>query len=230
MSSHDFDRPISASELMEVFEQVKSTMVRPNDTRIRRVLSWSEKAQTLHSQEDFDGAFVFFWIAFNALYGVPQPQPPTESDPALIRKFFKELLKLDPYNAVYNVLWARFGDSIRTLANNKYVFNPYWEFTMGRNHELDWQAAMKKSVIRLQDSLARPDRTFNMLNIVFDRLYTLRNQLMHGSSTYHGSVNRQQVIDGSNIMHFLVPQFVSILLKHPEHDWGPVTYPPIAKH
>ena len=66
-----------------------------------------------------------------------------------------------------------------------------------------------------------------VLSILFDRLYVLRNQLVHGGATWNGSVNRAQVGDGARIMAFLVPLFVSLMLENPGEPWGAPRYPPL---
>jgi Zn-dependent oligopeptidase len=48
-------------------------------------------------------------------------------------------------------------------------------------------------------------KVVDLLEVVLDRLYTLRNQLVHGGATYKSEVNRSQVIDGKNILSMLVP-------------------------
>ena len=60
---------------------------------------------------------------------------------------------------------------------------------------------------------------------MFDRLYVLRNQILHGGSTWNGSLNRMQVQAGALIMAFLVPLFVDLMLEHPIADWGSPYYP-----
>ena len=37
--------------------------------RLRRALSWLGRAEKEYTVEDFDAAFIFYWIAFNAMYG-----------------------------------------------------------------------------------------------------------------------------------------------------------------
>ena len=64
-----------------------------------------------------------------------------------------------------------------------------------------------------------------ILTCLFDRLYVLRNQLVHGGATWNSSVNRQQVGDGARIMAFLVPLFIDIMMDHPQSDWGAPYYP-----
>lgn len=67
--------------------------------------------------------------------------------------------------------------------------------------------------------------TRTILSELFDRLYVLRNQIMHGGATWKGSVNRPQVRDGARIMAFLVPRFASLMMSNPRIDWGPPRFP-----
>ena len=63
------------------------------------------------------------------------------------------------------------------------------------------------------------------LDRIFERLSTLRNQLMHGCATQAGGLNRRQVDDGAEILERLVPLFVNIVVDHPEVDWGEISFP-----
>ena len=64
-----------------------------------------------------------------------------------------------------------------------------------------------------------------VLGIVFDRLYVLRNQLVHGGATWNSRANRSQVKDGANIMSAVVPVFVELMLDQPDVDFGEILYP-----
>ena len=68
-------------------------------------------------------------------------------------------------------------------------------------------------------------RTDVVLEIVFDRLYVLRNQLVHGGATWNSQVNRAQVRDGANILGELLPVIVDLMLDHPDSDFGEILYP-----
>ena len=72
------------------------------------------------------------------------------------------------------------------------------------------------------------NQTGVVLSIVFDRLYVLRNQLLHGGATWNSQVNRQQISDGANILGTLVPLIIALMIAHPELDFGEILYPPIA--
>ena len=63
------------------------------------------------------------------------------------------------------------------------------------------------------------------LSFVFDRLYVLRNQLVHGGATWNSAVNRDQVRDGASILGFLMPVFVDVMMDNPHEDWGRPFYP-----
>jgi len=67
--------------------------------------------------------------------------------------------------------------------------------------------------------------TQTILSTLFDRMYVLRNQIMHGGATWSSSVNRSQVQDGANILAFAVPHFVDIMMDNPELTWGMPYYP-----
>ena len=64
-----------------------------------------------------------------------------------------------------------------------------------------------------------------LLAVVFDRLYVLRNQIIHGGSTWNSSVNRRQVQDGVSVLSWLLPIFIDIMMDNPKQDWGKPFYP-----
>ena len=73
-------------------------------------------------------------------------------------------------------------------------------------------------------ALANKD-TDSVLLIVFDRLYTLRNQILHGGATYNSSANRKQLRDGCAILQQCVPLILSVMQDNPDEDWGKPFYP-----
>lgn len=71
--------------------------------------------------------------------------------------------------------------------------------------------------------------TVVFLGILFDRLYVLRNQLMHGGTTWKSDVNRAQVRDGANILGELVPTIIHVVMENAEEDWGAPCFPPVEQ-
>jgi len=67
-----------------------------------------------------------------------------------------------------------------------------------------------------------------VLGVALGRIYTLRNQLMHGGAAWGSSVNRDQIRDCVALMGKLVPLVIEIMLDHPDTLWGDACYPVVA--
>ena len=78
-------------------------------------------------------------------------------------------------------------------------------------------------------SIAANEKAKKVLCNLFDRLYTLRNQLLHGGATWNSSMNRDQVESGGRIMSCLVPHFIDVMIEHPDAGWGTPRYPPVRE-
>ncbi|MCR4308005.1 MAG: hypothetical protein NUV80_05575 [Candidatus Berkelbacteria bacterium] len=110
------------------------------------------------------------------------------------------------------------------MLNNKYVFQPYWEYQSGRLSKEDWLMAFERSNNSANRALGRTDTT-RVLAEIFDRLYTLRNQLIHGGATWNSGINRSQIKDGANILGFLVPTIIHLMMENHDVVWGEPCYP-----
>jgi hypothetical protein len=134
-------------------------------------------------------------------------------------------VKHDTEMRFFHLLWNQFSGPVRMLIENKYVFKPFWDFQRGEIK--DWEKAYHKSVEDSMKYLSK-QQVESLLEVVLDRLYTLRNQLMHGGATFKSDVNRSQVKDGNNMLKLLVPLVIEIMLLHPEENWGEIYYPVIS--
>ena len=88
----------------------------------------------------------------------------------------------------------------------------------------DWQERFKLSKQSVHRSLAAND-TATVLSIVFRRLYTLRNQIIHGGATYNSRANRDQMCDDTSILGEVVPSIIEIMLDNANAYWGEACYP-----
>lgn len=194
--------------------------------RVHRAISWIGRAEC--ETEDPDARFVFLWIAFNAAYADER-----DFDPASGRarrdfeEFFARLIRLDHDHRIYNAIWEKFAGPIRLLMQNRYIFQPFWSHQNGIAGYEDWETRFSASARTFATAITGGD-TVKVLTSVFDRLYVLRNQLVHGGSTWNSSINRDQARDGAAILAFLIPVFVSIMMEHPEEEWGRPFYPVVA--
>ena len=87
---------------------------------------------------------------------------------------------------------------------------------------------VKQSKIDSRNYLAH-QQVSNLLGLVLDRLYTVRNQLIHGGATYNSKVNRAQVNDAGQILEFLMPIIIDIMITNMDEDWGVINYPVIER-
>ena len=195
--------------------------------RMRRATSWLGRAQAEMAQSDPDAAFIFYWIAFNSAYAEDAGQWPATPERSSQADFFQKLIDLDRSRRIYDALWEKFSGPIRLLLDNEFVFQPFWNYHNGIPGNADWSWKFENGKARIREGLARLD-TVLILTTLFDRLYVLRNQLIHGGATWQSSRNRTQVQDGSNIMAFMVPLFIDLMLENPRVDWGPPCYPVVG--
>ncbi len=215
---------ISHEELSRKCLAVWETLPGGLRLRIHRALSWIARAE--EEVQDDDAAFIFYWIAFNAIYAEDKPEAEWTPERDVFRDYFSKMVGLDVDSIVYDAIWKRFSQEIRVFLNNRYVFEPFWKHHNGVTGYQGWEDSFEASKRAAGFALARQD-TARILSILFDRLYVHRNQLIHGGATYKSSVNRDQVRDGRRIVAFLVPIFVTLMVTNPNIHWGAPYYPPV---
>lgn len=189
--------------------------------RVHRALSWLERAE---QDADPDSRFIFLWIAFNAAYATDIDDRVGLSEQRAFNDFLQKLLALDADKHLAELVWTAYPKAIRVLLDNRYVFAPFWEFHKGNISEAQWLTSFEKAKTAATKALGRQD-TATVLSIVLARVYTLRNQLVHGGATWGSAVNRDQVRDCVKLMGELVPVVISIMMDHPEGEWGGVSFP-----
>ena len=189
--------------------------------RVHRAISWFGRAEA--EQDDDDVRFILLWISFNSAYA-SEVRSELSSERGAFQSFFEALISLDKANMVYNAVWDRFPHEIRLLLANRYVFQPFWNHHNGLAGHADWEERLASSQRVITSAMARQD-TARILSVVFDRLYVLRNQLVHGGATWNSGVNRDQVRDGAAVLGNMMPTFLNIMMDNPEYDWGPSFYP-----
>jgi hypothetical protein len=192
--------------------------------RIHRALSWLNRAE---QTEDVDGKFIFLWIAFNAAYAQELDDSDRASEKVTFIAFLQKLSDLDTKKCIDGLIWKEFSGSVRTLLDNPYVFHQFWEFQRGRIDEDEWKDRFASAKRAAQAALASGN-TPVLLSVMFNRLYTLRNQLIHGGATWGGKVNREQLRDCTRLLGKLVPVIIELMMNNPEVPWGDAVYPVIS--
>ncbi|MFY8206430.1 MAG: hypothetical protein ACOVKN_05260 [Arenimonas sp.] len=195
----------------------------PSAIRLHRAISWLARAE--QEAEDPDARFIFLWIALNAAYAKQFGFERVER--GNLQNFIDTLLQVDQGGSLKQVVFSQFSGPIRVLINNKYIFEGFWKALRDHDASDRWSTDFSTANARAMQAVMA-NQTGVVLSIVFDRLYVLRNQLVHGGATWNSQVNRAQISDGANILGRLVPLIIELMIEHPELDFGEILYPPIA--
>jgi len=210
----------AAQSLKQKFDTCSSAHSEASRVRIHRAISWLARAQ--RETEDADARFLFLWIAFNAAYA--REFGFEESQRGQSVAFIEAVCALDAERRLHASLFSQFSGPVRTLIDNRFVFEPFWRALRDHDASGRWEATFAASKQRATKAILAGE-TAVVLGAVFDRLYVLRNQLVHGGATWNSKVNRQQVRDGANLMGSLVPIVIGVMLEHPEAEFGEVAFP-----
>ena len=138
--------------------------------------------------------------------------------------FLEKLHELDTDRRIDELIWNEFPASIRALLDSRYVCHQFWQLQRGQIDQEQWELWFNSAKKAAQIALKKGS-TPTLLSIVFDRLYTLRNQLIHGGATWGGKVNRTQLRDCTRLLGKLVPLIVALMMDNPNTIWGDAVYP-----
>ena len=191
--------------------------------RTHRSISWIARAAAL-IDDDPDAAFIFSWIAFNAAYAKDMGVDPGSFARADFQNFFDSLVNCDPKGRIAHEIWYQFEGVVAELLDNKYIFSPFWKFHNGDAQYDNWELRFENAKKAAQYAIEGQE-TAKLLSILFDRLYVLRNQLVHGGATWNSKVNRKQVRDGTELLLNLLPVIVDTMMSNAAEDWGAPYYP-----
>lgn len=173
---------------------------------------------------------ICLWIAFNAAYAqdLGDGANGATSERQAFRNFMADVCTLDECKALAALVWQVFPGPIRLLLDNQYVFQPFWDALNNPRSDGStpghWREAFDDARQRVHRALAQQD-TERVLYEVFVRLYTLRNQLMHGGATWSSSVNRAQVRDGRALLTRVLPVMLNVMMDYPAQFEGRPFYP-----
>lgn len=194
--------------------------------RVHRALSWLNRAE--QEADDPDAQFIFLWIAFNSCYAVEVDPRYRERAKRQIMLFFKKVSELDSEKELYDSIWKTYSGTIRALLDNYFVYQPFWDYHNSMNGTDDWKIGFEKAKAAARKGLQKQN-TPRVLAILFDRLYTLRNQLVHGGATWNSAANRAQVKDCTALMATVVPIIIHVMMTHPNTLWGEPHYPVVKE-
>ncbi|ELA9321908.1 HEPN domain-containing protein [Vibrio parahaemolyticus] len=189
--------------------------------RVHRALSWLNKAEQC---TDDDSKFTFLWIAFNSAYAQEFEQKLVYGEKGLYQEFLDKLVSVDATNKLHNIVWSEYAGTIRLILENEFILQSYWDFQRERISEQDWKNHRSKAKTAASKALGQCN-TAVVLSILFSRLYTLRNQIIHGGATFNSSANRKQLRDCTSILEMLIPNIIELMMDNKSVLWGAPVYP-----
>lgn len=206
--------------LEEIFKSKKAQHSDEFNLRIHRGLSWLKQAVLL--DHDLDLKFISLWISFNAIYAQNVEQG---LDKQHLHPFLHLICQQDSDQKISDLLWMKFSQSIWALLDNQYMQQSYWDY-QNKKISVDVYKTLREQEQKKTEKALQQKNAVEVLLALFNRLYTLRNQLMHGGSTYQSSLNRNQLQDACQILTALLPRFMYIALENADRlDLGQPFYP-----
>ena len=186
--------------------------------KIHRGLSWFDRFEK--DRDDIDSQFIFLWISFNSVYATEMQNIKQNSEKLIFNHFFKKICRLDENGFFHNLIMKDYFSETKKLIDNKYVYQPFWTF-INTQTENNWENQFNKQAI---DALSQRD-TPKLLSIIFNRLYTLRNQLLHGGSTWNSKANREQLVEAVSFLKKMIPGIFIIMMDNHKELWDDPFYP-----
>lgn len=221
--------PLHPETLKAKQRELRDGFPLPLTLRVHRALSWLRRAED--SQDDLDVRFILLWIGFNSAYAGNLDRALDDAKDGLhpnergrYESFFCALVEMDKDGRIYDAIWQRFSQEIRLLLDNRYVFAPFWKHQCGAVGVSSWEITFDAAKAAANRALTQKD-TPTVLSILFDRLYVLRNQLVHGGATWNSKENRSQVRDGAALLGCLLPVFIDLMMDNPDAEWSMPDYP-----
>jgi len=211
-----------------------------NHTRMDRALSWLERYErAIGGNGHLDERFLFLWIAFNAAYGDDEHMK-VATDPGNVDEYHKIncfLQKIAVRDNTYRLadIVSEHGEAFLSIIGNRFLCNSFWKAEYPPRSRNAWKGSFeyekKEAQEILRDEHLTTVQTKRILHLAFSRLYTLRNQVLHGSASWRDNYNRGSLESGDTILGLFVPEALRIMLDAIKHDpdmpyWGQNAYPP----
>ena len=220
MATHYVDKPeIKTADALHktLRERRDSGIGKHDDIRLHRAISWLTAAERY--KDDTDVAFMCFWNCYEATYQIEDPQRFNRNYEAMERERLTKVVKIDKSNELLIIMLQGYKEYLYEIFANKYLSKRYYEWKLG--YVKDWERQFTQDLKEARAALTRND-TAKLLDFSLFRLGTLRNQMLHGSATYQGSINRETLDKANSFMSEIMPKMVEIMLTG--NGWGEIQY------
>lgn len=192
--------------------------------RLHRCWSWMRRIEELpRGSAGFDDArLIYGWIALNSLFGRwdEQEREPV-SDRLAVSEFLVRVVSLDRDRLIPGLL-TRHGSLAEAIAGDEYLSRYFW-----REPSEEQVRRAQACGVRVA-AWASEERYGRVLDLVLQRVYVARCQLMHGGATSEGQLNRRSIARCADFLGVLLPTVSVVIVDHAwDQDWGGLCYPPM---
>lgn len=187
--------------------------------RIHRALSW---AKAVNEEERIDEKFVKLWISFNALYGAGF------TDKSDVSSFLESIIGLDDKFVLKEKL-LKMINQIKNFFSIPELYFDYWTDENldreSREHKVELLIERNKS--KYNEFIISGNDANIILEEIFYLIYTLRNQIVHGSASYDSTDNKQTKERCIEMLEAFLPDIIKLMIDNPNYNWPEVKYKPI---
>lgn len=113
--------------------------------KLHRAFSWLKQADEAPNE---DLRYICLWIAFNSVYGKerePQNIGASLGDRQSFQRYLAVISNLDKKNRIITAIRKNLKEIIRELLENRYTFQPYWDYYNGKKEFSEWERAFQKA-------------------------------------------------------------------------------------
>lgn len=192
--------------------------------RLHRCWSWLQRIEDLDKAGlgADDPRLIYAWIAMNSLYGRwdDRAREPV-SDRHALDTFCRRLLERDRDRRIAGLLTAQ-RELVKAIAGDEYLSRYFWQ------DPGEGEARRAQNHARHLGSWYVEGRFGAVLDLVLQRVYMARCQLVHGAATYDSRLNRQAVHQSAGFLCLFLQAASLVIIDHVwAEDWSGLCYPPI---
>jgi hypothetical protein len=201
--------------------------------RIKRARSWVDRARALESEkiQDDESAnsqelLIMYWIAFNAMYGRMNERDhgrylrPGDDD---ARWFLRRICDLDAGVDSIRSALTELSRETHELLKSVYLSETYWREGYSSNVRRDLQ----EKTTEVEKALDAGDVHPYVTALLWGRIRMLRNQIFHGCSTNHDSLNKDALKPALRVLSVLIPLFLETMEGRVDKqtEWPRIPFP-----
>ena len=199
--------------------------------RIERMENWIMHANLSDNNHN---RFLFYWIAYEAAYKEDQSEKIYEYEHELRCRFHKRIIECKYASKKLQEALRTVKREATKLLKLRQASRYFWYKEEGWESSQVWEKKFGQKFANDCHNLGKAAHDGRelvpVLNALFENLYIVRHQIVHGGSSGKDSRGLNQVIWGSKILESVVPRFYTCIEENKSRDWGKPPFPRVGEH